>query len=108
MNVSWAKVESGNCPVFYTVWYNGTTFITGTKLLNYNKCNFNASANIIVYVRAEVGGRSGNFTEAVIILATPPPPPPITKTETTAPTPSVKTTPSRGRLLCHNLLFGYA
>ena len=32
------------------------------------KCNFNASANIIVYVRAEVGGRSGNFTEAVIIF----------------------------------------
>ena len=81
-DVFWTKVESGNCPVFYTVQYNETILITGTKLLNYN-----TSANIIVYVRAEVGGRGGNSTNTQK---------------------SVSATPSRGRLLCHNLLFGYA
>ena len=46
-DVSWTKVESGNCPVFYTVQYNETILITGTKLLNYN-----TSANIIVYIQS--------------------------------------------------------
>ena len=59
-------------------------------------CNFNASANDTVSVRAEVGGRIGDFTDAKIILTTPPPP---TTTTITATTPSPK-----GRLLCHNLL----
>ena len=71
LNVSWTKIKSGDCPVFYTVQYNETTLITGTKLLNYVKCNFNASANDNVSVRAEVGGRIGDFKDIKIIFITP-------------------------------------
>ena len=106
LRVSWTKIETGGCPVFYTVQYNETTLITGTKFVNYVKCNFHASANDAVYVRAEGGGRNGDFTVALIILAIPTPPPPTTKT--TASTPSGSTTPTSGRLLCHNLLLEYA
>ena len=74
LNVSWIKIESGDCPVFYTVQYNKTTLFPSTKLVNYGKCNFNASANDTVSVRAQVGGRIGDFTDAKIILTTPPPP----------------------------------
>ena len=103
LNVSWIKIESGACPVFYTVWYNETTLISGTKLLNYVQCNFNAFANDTVSVRAEVGGRIGDFTDAKIILTTPPPPPTTTTTTASA---SSSTTPSpKGRLLCHNLKY---
>ena len=102
LNVSWRKIESGDCPVFYIVRYNETTLITGTKLVKYDKCNFNASAYDTVSVRAEVGGRNGDFKEEKIILITPPP---TTKTTTTATALSSSTTPShKGLLLCHNLL----
>ena len=83
LNVSWSKIESGNCCVFYTVQYDESTLITGTKLLKYVICNFNASANDNVSVRAEVGGRIGDFKDVKIIFITPPPPTAKTTTATT-------------------------
>ena len=99
--VSWTKIESGDCPVFYTVQYNETTLITGIMLVNYVKCNFHASANDAVYVRAEVGGRSGDFTVALIILAIPTPTPP-TPTTTNNKNNSINTIRERNSIREHN------
>lgn len=75
LTISWTGVESGNCPVMYTLRYNGTKELANkTRSTFYEQCDSQSfDKNTYVSVQAEINGRVSAFSNRVQVLLTKPP-----------------------------------